>query len=97
MATYIPLELTQPQNKLTQIAEQKRKELITKNDYAISDNEYSQTNPDAISDGDGKGRGTGVFLDIFNGGTSTDQVTKVDNIKLNKYSSKKPYNSPSTE
>lgn len=97
MASKVPIDLNQPDNTLSAIAEKVRKDLVTRNDYKSNANEYGVTNPDAISDGDGKGRGTGVFLDIFNGGTSTDQVTKVDNIKLNKYSSKKPYNSPSTE
>ena len=97
MASKIPIDLNQPANSLSTIAEKVRKDLVVKNDYQSSKHEYGVTNSDAISDGDGKGRGTGVFLDIFNGGTSTDQVTKIDNIKLNKYSSKNPYNSPSTE
>lgn len=97
MASKIPIDLNQPANSLSAIAEKVRKDLVVKNDYQSSKNEYGVTNPDAISDGDAKGKGTGVFLDIFNGGSSTDQVTKIDNIKLNKYSSKNPYNSPSTE
>jgi hypothetical protein len=97
MASKIPIDLNQPANTLSAIADKIRKDLVVKNDYQLSKNEYGVTNPDAISDGDGKGRGTGVFLDIQNGGTSTDQVAKVDNIKLNKYSSKNPYNTPSTE
>ena len=97
MASKVPIDLNQPANTLSAIAEKVRKDLVTRNDYKSNANEYGVTNPDAISDGDGKGRGTGVFLDIFNGGTSTDQVAKVDNIKLNKYGPKNPYNSPSTE
>ena len=91
-----------PLETIAQKLSDKRKEdlesiLKISGSAAVSKNEYGVTNADAISDGDGKGRGTGVFLDTFNGGTSTDQVTKIDNIKLNKYSSKKPYNTPSTE
>ena len=97
MASKVPIDLNQPDNALSAIAQKVRKDLVTRNDYKSNANEYGVTNPDAISDGDGKGRGTGLFLDIFNGGTSTDQVAKVDNIKLNKYSSKNPYNTPSTE
>jgi hypothetical protein len=97
MASKVPIDLNQPDNALSAIAQKVRKDLVTRNDYKSNANEYGVTNPDAISDGDDKGRGTGVFLDIFNGGTSTDQVAKVDNIKLNKYSSKNPYNTPSTE
>ena len=89
MASKVPIDLNQPDNTLSAIAEKVRKDLVTRNDYKSNANEYGVTNADAISDGDNKGRGTGVFLDIFNGGTLTDQVTKVDNIKLNKYSSKK--------
>ncbi len=92
MATYIPLEISQPQNAMTQIAEQKRKELITKNDYALSKNEYTQTNEDALSDGDEMGRGTGNYLDTLNGGTSIDILNRVDEITRNKYGPQKPYN-----
>jgi len=92
MATYIPLELTQPQNKLTQIAEQKRKELVVKNDYTLDANEYSQTNEDAISDGDNKGRGTGNYLDTVNGGTMIDTVIRTEEYARNKYNPKNPYN-----
>lgn len=37
---------------------EKRKESIVKNDYNIND-EYSQTNKDALSDGDPQGKGSG--------------------------------------
>ena len=92
MATYIQLELSQPQNAMTKIAEQKRKELITKNDYTLQANEYSQTNKDAISDGDNMGRGTGNYLDTINGGTLFDNVERKEESARNKYNQQNPYN-----
>lgn len=65
MPTLEPLDFSQPNNLLSKYADQERKKLIPKNDYKTT-NEYSSTNKDAMSDGDDKGRGTGVFLDIVN-------------------------------
>jgi hypothetical protein len=61
------LNFEQPANDLTAIAEIQRKSLVVKNDYKTA-NPYSAVNPDAISDGDESGKGTGVFLDTVNGG-----------------------------
>ena len=62
-------------NLLTQFADAERKKLLTKNDYTVS-NQYSATNPDAIADGDEKGKGTGNFLDVYNqaAGNKTDKI-----------------------
>jgi hypothetical protein len=94
MAQVDPINVEQPKNSLTDIAERIRKELLTKNDYGVKRNEYSATNKDAISDGDNQGRGTGVFLDTQNGGTITDVVERKNEIKINKYQSGNPYNTP---
>jgi len=79
-------------NLLTQFAEAERKKLLTKNDYTTS-NQYSATNPDAIADGDEKGKGTGNFLDVYNqtAGNKTDTVERKNEIKINKYNSSKTY------
>lgn len=92
MAQYEPLNYEQPDNKLTAIADKLRKDLLVKNDFAQKKNEYGVVNPDAISDGDLQGKGTGIFLDTSNGGNSTDNAERKNEIKVNSYSSVKPYN-----
>jgi hypothetical protein len=88
-----PVDASQNEkNLLTQFADAERKKLITKNDYTVS-NQYSSTNPDAVADGDEKGRGTGNFLDVYNqvAGTKTDTVERKNEIKINKYNASKTY------
>ena len=97
MATNDPINLEQPSNNLSTIADKIRKDLVVRNDYKPSKNEYGVTNPDAISDGDDKGKGTGIFLDSANGGSRQDQIERKEDIKINKYNSSKPYQFPSTE
>jgi hypothetical protein len=94
MAVTERLNFDQPQNELGQIAEQQRQRLIPKNDYKPT-NQYSQTNKDAISDGDELGKGTGGFLDTTNGGSSIDILERKNEIKINEYQSNKPYTTPS--
>ena len=88
------LDFSQPANDLTTIADLQRKSLIVKNDYKTV-NPYSSVNPDAISDGDESGKGTGIFLDTINGGSSIDIVERKSEIKLNEYQPNKPYSTPS--
>ena len=88
------LNFEQPSNYLTAIADLQRKSLIVKNDYKTV-NPYSSVNPDAISDGDELGKGTGVFLDTVNGGSSVDIVERKNEIKVNEYQPNKPYSTPS--
>jgi hypothetical protein len=88
------LDFSQPANDLTAIADLQRKSLIVKNDYKTV-NPYSSVNPDAISDGDESGKGTGVFLDTINGGSSVDIVERKSEIKINEYQPNKPYTTPS--
>ena len=92
MAQKEPVDLSQPINKLSAYADVERAKLIPKNDYTFK-NEYSAVNPDAIADGDELGRGTGVFLDVYNptAGTSTDVAERKNEIKINKFNSNKPY------
>jgi len=89
-----PLDFSQPNNLLSKYADQERKKLIPKNDYKTT-NEYSSTNKDAMSDGDDKGRGTGVFLDTVNGGTKLDQLERKSETVINKYKADNPYPSAS--
>jgi hypothetical protein len=88
------LDFSQPANDLTAIADLQRKSLIVKNDYKTQ-NPYSSTNSDALSDGDELGKGTGIFLDTINGGSSIDIVERKNEIKQNEYQPDKPYTTPS--
>ena len=88
------LDFSQPANDLTAIADMQRKSLVVKNDYKTV-NPYSAVNPDAISDGDESGKGTGVFLDVVNGGSSIDMVERKNSIKVNEFQPNKPYTTPS--
>lgn len=92
-----PLNFEQPKNRLSDIADGERKKLIPKNDYIKTGNEYSSVNPDALADGDAKGRGTGGDLDVYNetAGTLIDIVERKNEIKLNFYKSNSPYTTPS--
>jgi hypothetical protein len=74
-------------NQLTAIADAERKRLITRNDFIRDADEYGVTNSQALADGDDMGRGTGVFLDVYNdrAGTSVDIVERKDDIKINKF------------
>jgi hypothetical protein len=80
-------------NQLTSIADAERKKLITRNDFIKDADEYGVTNSQALADGDDMGRGTGVFLDVYNdtAGTSVDIFERKDDIKINKYNKFKTY------
>ncbi len=87
---------SQPENKLSAIAEAERKKLLPKNDYKTG-NQYSTTNPDAMADGDKQGKGTGGFLDVYNqnAGAIQDVLERKNEVKLNSFSPNKPYTTPS--
>ena len=87
------LDFSQPMNELGMVGEEQRKRLIPKNDYKPT-NAYSATNKDAISDGYEQGKGTGVFLDTANGGSSIDVLERINEIKINEYQKNKPYTTP---
>jgi len=91
-----PLNFSQPENKLSQIANAERQKLFPKNDYKTS-NQYSATNPDAIADGDTQGKGTGGFLDTNNqsAGAIQDILERKAEIVINKYKNESPYTTPS--
>jgi hypothetical protein len=94
MANELTLDLSQDvPNALTAIADAERAKLIPKNDFNAVGNEYSSVNRDAVADGDSMGRGTGVFLDVYNvnAGTSDDIIERKNDIKINKFNSSKPY------
>jgi hypothetical protein len=94
MALEIAVDLSQNvPNSLTAVADVERAKLIPRNDYNDVGNQYSVVNKNALADGDAKGKGTGVFLDVYNtnAGTITDVAERKDDIKINQYNSSKPY------
>jgi len=94
MALEIAVDLTQNEpNALTAVADMERAKLIPRNDYNEVGNQYSATNRDAMADGDAMGKGTGVFLDVYNvnAGDITDVLERKNEIKINQYNSSKPY------
>ena len=96
MTTYDPIVITQPDNKLSKIAEAERAKLLPRNSYKDDANEYTATNPDAIGDGDLYGKGTGGFLDVQNrnAGSSKDKLERNTNTVVNPYQPNKPYTTP---
>jgi|688.fasta_scaffold2699715_1 hypothetical protein len=97
MATLVnQVDLSQPLNDLGKTGVERRDTvLIPKNDYSPESNQYSSTNPDAISDGDIFGKGTGIFLDTQNGGSKDDITSRTSNIVTNRYKSNSVYTTPS--
>jgi hypothetical protein len=93
----MPEQQTQPGVKLSEYAEAERKKLFPKNIYNPKSDNYSPQHPNALSDGDEKGRGTSVFLGVFDNktGTQTDIFTRKENIKTNAYNSGNGYSVPS--
>ena len=94
MPSQIPLNLNQTEaNQLTSLSDSERAKLIPRNDYNKVGNEYSAVNKDALADGDSRGRGTGIFLDVYNtaAGTIEDVTERKNEIKINKFNSSKTY------
>ena len=96
MATKEPLNFEQPNNDLSAIAAAERAKLFPKNDYKPT-NQYSAVNPDAIADGDVQGKGTGLFLDVYNqnAGAIQDILERKSNTVVNEYKPNNPYTTPS--
>jgi hypothetical protein len=86
------LDFSQPDNRLSQIADEQRRKLFARNDFK-ENNQYSSVHPDALADGDKLGRGTGIELDIYNNniGTAQDVVERKNDLKVNKFSPNNPY------
>lgn len=94
MPNELAIDLSQNiQNQLSAYAEAERRKLFSKNDFSSEGEAYSSTHPDAIADGDSKGRGTGVYLDVYNdtAGTTEDLLERKSNIKTNRYNSSNQY------
>ena len=81
---------------------QNKKHFFTKNVSKLKNDfnkqyEYSSVNPDAIADGDEQGKGTGVFLDVYNqqAGAVQDIIERKNEIKINEFQPNNPYTTPS--
>jgi hypothetical protein len=87
------------QSELEKAAIEARKQLLAKNEYNSSDSskEYSANHPNAKSDGDNKGRDTGIYLDSSdNVGTSEDIQKRIALKAKNEYNKNKKYETPDT-
>lgn len=71
--------------ELEKINQQQRDLLLPKNLYNEK-NGYSQIHPNALSTGDEPGKGETDTI-----GGKTDILTRVDNLKVNKYNTNKNY------
>jgi len=96
------------QSKLEEIAINQRNILIAKNTYNTESdtNTYNATHSRATSDEKTpvNGKGTGEFLDVFNGGGSLDIFGnpakagsgRLKNVATNEFNNDKPYTAPDT-
>lgn len=96
------------QSKLEQIAIQERQNLIAKNTYDTNApaNEYGSTHTRALSDTQTPnfGKGTGNYLDVYNGGSDIDingnpnigGSGRKGNTVINQYNDIKGYDHPDT-
>jgi hypothetical protein len=94
-------------SKLEEVAIAQRNILIAKNTYnVIPEQNYSPTHSRALSDNETplRGKGTGIFLDTFNGGDDIDVngnpnfagSGRLQNQAVNVYNKDNPYDHPDT-
>jgi len=90
-------------DKLGDIGKTERDKMIAKNSYQLNEEtHYTPTHKNALGDGDKKGKGTGNFMDTYNGGSIEDiEGSSVDsgsgriaNLKVNKYNEDNGYKAP---
>ena len=87
---------SKPGEELTKTSEKFRKQMLVKNTYPVSDSEgYSPSHPNALADGDDKGKGSAIYLDVYgeNRGSTEDimgngeaNTGRLNNLKTNLYS-----------
>jgi len=93
-------------NKLEESAILQRAALIPQNTYNSSDasQKYGVGHNNALSDGDNKGKGTGIHLDTYNGGGDFDingnpnivGSGRIQNLVINKFNGENGYEHPDT-
>ena len=91
----------QPGEALTNSSDKFRKQMIVKNVYPTTDTEgYSPSHPNALSDGDDKGKGNAIYLGVYGNdiGTRTDimgngeaNTGRMNNLKTNLYGQHNEY------
>ncbi len=93
-------------SKLEELGDEYRKQNLIKNEYQKSESgKYSVTHPNAISDGDNKGKGTSTVGDTNNGGSDIDingnpEIPKSgrnQQLSMNLYNADSPYRNPDTD
>lgn len=75
---------------LRQVAADEKKKLTARNEYKEDSDEYNVTHPNAISDGDEKGKG----LNGDNAGSSTDINQRKKQLVQNMFGENNPYKNP---
>ena len=90
-------------SKFEELGDEFRRDNLIKNTYQKDESkQYSGTHPNATSDGDNKGKGTGNFLDTYNGGSDIDingnptepGTGRINNITKNEYNQDNQYTTP---
>jgi len=90
-----------PGEALSNMSEKFRKQMLVKTTYPVSDSDgYSPNHPNAMADGDDKGRGSAIYLDVYGQdiGTRTDimgngevNTGRINNLKTNLYGKDNTY------
>tara|TARA_B100000287_G_scaffold272900_1_gene257058 strand:+ start:781 stop:1128 length:348 start_codon:yes stop_codon:yes gene_type:complete len=88
-----------PGEKLSDISAKERAKLVTRNVYK-SENGYNANHPNALSDGDPKGKGNSQYLNVYNNdtggsldilGNGEANTGRIGNIKNNLYTKVNEY------
>ena len=89
-----------PGEKLSDISSKAREKLITRNVYKQVDG-YGSNHPNALSDGDPKGKGNAQYLNVYNDGNTGGSLDilgngepntgRIGNLKNNLYNKKNEY------
>ena len=93
---------TKPGEGLTNSSEKLRTQMLTKNIYSVGDDGYSANHVNALADGDNKGKGSAIYLDVYgeNIGSTEDimgngeaNTGRINNLKTNLYGKDSEYSS----
>lgn len=76
-------------SKVVELGKAIREQMLARNTYKKGSNEYNATNPDALSNGDSKGREP--ISDGREAGNSLDIAIRKQMLARNKYGKDKPY------
>jgi|TARA_R110002012_G_scaffold217385_1_gene388585 hypothetical protein len=89
-----------PGEKLSDISSKEREKLMTRNVYK-NESGYNANHPNAISDGDPKGKGNAQYLNVYNDGNTGGSLDilgngepntgRIGNVKTNLYNKSNEY------